>query len=373
MRAQGGRGSAGSIGLRVASWRQRRGVALNDLASRTRIPIADLRGLESGRDWVDRLQLLAALANGLRLDPSDLTGQPYAPSGDIQATVRAAAFRLRRHAAEGTARPVGGIDLADLSCRTADLQLAERSGDEYALAKAIPDVVAATDHAASSVTSSGEGKQVSRIRAEAHAAAAGLMRRLGYKDLSWTLLHRLRAEETGCPAVLVEEVRLLLDLGLAQRAADRALSGPPIPGLLFAAAVAHAVSGAPERADQKLTSAEALATEPREHAKVQASRVAVAVESGAFDEAHELARSVDLTSLTPADSTEFLMLAATAAARQGDVSTATALLSDADSSAPLRFRLHPFARDILAVLPSHADRAGDIELLGGLSERAGTV
>lgn len=352
--------SAGSIGQRVAWWRQRRGLGRGDLADGAGISVSALTSLEAGREWMDRRGLVVTLAARLRIDPGDLAGQPYPPIDDDHVDVLDAVFRLRRFTA-GQDQPVPETELFPA---VAQLIGAAHAGDEHTVALISPAVLAAADHGAA-IAAPGEQAQVSCLRAEAYAAAVGLVRRLGYKDLSWTLLHRLRAEEAAQPSVRLEKVRLLLDLGLARQAAARALDGPPVPDLLLTAALAWAASGDEVRAEQALVQVEVLPAEPAQQIK---TRAAVEVELGHYAAAREHARSVDVDDLDATDRVELQLIAATAAARQGDIDAAVALLTDADATAPLRFRLHPFARDILAVLPACA---GDVAPLRRLAERAG--
>ncbi|MEU9210641.1 helix-turn-helix domain-containing protein [Streptomyces sp. NPDC048415] len=88
--------AGGPIGARLAAWRRQRELTRDDLASRTGLGLDYLAELETGGEWVDRRGRLAVLANALRLDVADLTGQPYPPHGQEHAAVRAVAFHLRR-------------------------------------------------------------------------------------------------------------------------------------------------------------------------------------------------------------------------------------------------------------------------------------
>ncbi|GAB3004557.1 hypothetical protein GCM10023080_082760 [Streptomyces pseudoechinosporeus] len=92
----------GPIGERLAAWRVHRRLSQEDLASRAGLEVGYVASLETGADWMDRRGRLAALAGALRLDVSDLTGQPYPPSGADHAAVRAVAFHLRRRVLRGT-------------------------------------------------------------------------------------------------------------------------------------------------------------------------------------------------------------------------------------------------------------------------------
>ena len=53
--------------------------------------------------------------------------------------------------------------------------------------------------------------------------------------------------------------------------------------------------------------------------------------------------------------------------RRGDILAAAGLLEDAEHSAPLRIRLDPYARELLAVLPH---RTTDAAVAGRLREAA---
>ncbi|WP_416986146.1 helix-turn-helix domain-containing protein [Streptomyces sp. T028] len=68
------RHAGGPIGARLAAWRLRRGLTIDDLASRTGLELAYVAGLEAGGEWVDRRSPLAALAAALRLSGSGEVG-----------------------------------------------------------------------------------------------------------------------------------------------------------------------------------------------------------------------------------------------------------------------------------------------------------
>ncbi|MFD9434159.1 hypothetical protein [Streptomyces sp. NPDC060002] len=187
----------------------------------------DGTGLETGREWVDRRGRLAALAAALRLDVADLTGQPYPPLGQEHAAVRAVAFHLRRSLVRRQPDTAPGVLLEELAERTRAAARADSAGDEHHLALALPELIEAADRALAAAAGPGREEAV-RLRVDAHVLAAGLLRRLGYKDLAWMLLHRARPGTREPLPVLVEEVRLLNDFGLSQHPpASSAWTGRP--------------------------------------------------------------------------------------------------------------------------------------------------
>ncbi|WP_340375902.1 helix-turn-helix domain-containing protein [Streptomyces sp. SS7] len=363
--------AGGPIGARLAAWRRRRELTRDDLASRTGLELDYLVGLETGREWVDRRGRLAALATALRLDVADLTGQPYPPRGEEHAAVRAVAFHVRRSLVRRQADAAPGVLLEELVERTRAAARADAAGDEHHLALELPDLIETADRAMAAAAGPGWEEAV-RLRVDAHVLAAGLLRRLGYKDLAWMLLHRARPGTREPLPVLVEEVRLLIDLGLPEYAlarADRAEDAGADWELPALAAVAQAMAGRRLAAEQLLATAAERADGVREAALVIAARAAVAAEAGDAAEAADYARAADHAALDGAHRSSLLVVAAAAEARQNRADEAAARLIEADAAAPLRLRLDPFARDLVAAL---TDRTTvQAAALRDLAERAG--
>ncbi|MEU9290071.1 helix-turn-helix domain-containing protein [Streptomyces sp. NPDC048275] len=363
--------AGGPIGARLAAWRRRRGLTRDDLSSSTSLELDYLAGLEAGREWMDRRGRLAALATALRLDVADLTGQPYPPRGEEHAAVRAVAFHLRRRLVRRQADTAPGVLLEDLAERTRAAARADAAGDEHHLALALPELIEAADRAMAAAAGPGR-KEAVRLRVDAHVLGAGLLRRLGYKDLAWMLLHRARPGTLEPLPVLVEEVRLLIDLGLPEYAlarAERAKDAGADWEVAALAAVAQAMAGHRPEAEQLLATAAERATDARESSLVVAARAVVAAEYGDAGEAADHARTADQTALSGANRSGLLLVAAAAEARQGRADQAAARLVEADAVAPLRLRLDPFARDLVAAL---IDRTTvQAAAVRDLAERAG--
>ncbi|MFJ2841652.1 helix-turn-helix domain-containing protein [Streptomyces griseofuscus] len=365
--------AGGPIGARLAAWRCRRGLTRDDLASRTGLELDYLAGLETGREWVDRRGRLAALATALRLDVADLTGQPYLPRGEEHAAVRAVAFHLRRSLVRRQPDRVPGVLREELAEQTQAAVRADTAGDEHYLALVLPQLIEAADRAMAATTGLGREEAV-RLRVDAHVLAAGLLRRLGYKDLAWILLHRARPGTREPLPVLVEEVRLLIDLGLPEYALARAERAEDagadweVPAL---AAVAQAMAGRRPEAERLLATAVKRVADARESAMVIAARAAVAAEVGDATEAADHVRGTDHAALDGAHRSSLLVVAAAAEARQGRADQAAALLVEADAAAPLRLRLDPFARDLVAALIDRTIDTVQVAAVCDLAERAG--
>ncbi len=366
--------TGGSIGARLAAWRLRRGVPRNDLATCAGLDPGYVTELETGLEWVDRRRRLVALAAALRLDMADLTGQPYPPRGEEHAAVHAAAFHLRRHLARPSPDTAPGLLPEELAERIQAAAQADAAGDEHGLGLALPELIEAADAVVVAAASAAGREEAVQLRVQAHVLGAGLLRRLGYKDLAWMLLHRARPGTSEPLPVLVEEVRLLIDLGLPEYAlarAERAEGAGAGRDLAVLAAVAQAMAGERQRAELLLAAAAERSEGAQEFAMVVAARAAVAVEYGDAEEAVSHAYAADLAALSGAQRSQLLVVAASAEARRGRPDQAAARLVEADTAAPLRLRLDPFARELLAALTTRADDAAQAVAVWNLAEQVG--
>ena len=278
----------GPIGAAVEVWRVRRGLSQAELAGRSGLQLAAVQGLESGREWVDRRRVWAALAAALRVDPGELAGQPYPPVGAEHAEVRAVAHRLRKVLAavpQRSTEPATAV-VDELERLLASAVAANRAGNDHDLAVGAAELISTAERAVR-VTTGATREQAAVLRSHGHTVVAGLLRRLGYRDLAWLVLHRVRATglEPAGPLV-AEEVRLLLDLGLPEQAlgcVKRSGLGRRGVETSVLEAFAHAMAGRPERAGTGLDAAADLARDPGSRAAVTAARVAVATEGADVD------------------------------------------------------------------------------------------
>ncbi|MEU1516246.1 DNA-binding protein [Streptomyces sp. NPDC005811] len=369
MREVGDSSGVGPVGARLTTWRRYRGLARDDLASQAGLDLAYVAGLESGSDWIDRRGQLAALAAVLRLDIADLTGQPYPPRGDEHAAVRAVAFHLRRRLVRRPPAASSGPMLEELAVRTRAAVQADADGDEHRLALALPGLIETADQAAAS-----GHEEAERLRVQAHVLGAGLLRRLGYRDLAWMLLHRPGPGSRESLPVLFEEVRLLIDLGSpeyalarAERAED-AGEGAQLPALT---ALAHSMAGRRRQAEDVLDDAARQGASARDAAVLGAARAAVAAEDGDAEDAVALAGAVDHALLDGAQRSGLLVVTAAAEARRGRTGQAAARLDEADATAPFRLRLDPLARDLVAALAVRTTDPVQAAAVRNLAERTG--
>ncbi|MFI6112884.1 DNA-binding protein [Kitasatospora sp. NPDC051164] len=351
------------IGDRVAAWRARRGIAATELASSSGLANQLILDVEAGSDWVDRHRVLCSLAAGLRLDPADLTGQPYAPHGAQHGAVRAAAWHLRRHVVPtGPRAPhVPGRGRAELRSGAEEVSAAQAAGDEHTLALRLPALLELADQA---VAEEEGGPDAKAARTAVYVAAAALLRRLGYWDLAWSLLHR--AGPTAGDQLAAEEIRLLTSMALPEVAADRAeqhVATARSVGLLCAAALAHASAGRQHQTEALLGEAAARIDDEVEAAEVTVAKAGSAMQFGALDQVLELEAAAAL--MPPARRADLLLLGSAAWARGTDTGRAAERLAAAEDAAPLYIRLDPLARELL-----HALRARDTDGTGLLARMA---
>ncbi|MFE4332894.1 DNA-binding protein [Streptomyces sp. NPDC056831] len=337
-----------------------------ELAAATQLSERFLVALEEGTDWVDRHQVLRSLASALSLDTTDLTGQPYAPSGAEHAAVRAAAWHLRRHITNAATHEAveSARSLNDLPSQVRAVRNAEVAGDEHALALALPTLLNSVGRAAALRQAR---EDVAAARTTAYVAGAALLRRLGYWDLAWSLL-RQACPATGRPVplpILIEEVRLLVSMGLPDHAVarlERHEEGRDCVELLCAAALANAAVGERQRAELLLRDADERASSEEDSLAVAVARAGSAVEFGA---AGEVLMHLDTPSPTTAAArrADFLLLGATASARTGEPDRAVEQLMEAVKAAPLYVQLAPLARELLHVLPGRVRQSSSTEVL----------
>ncbi|MFF8992534.1 DNA-binding protein [Streptomyces sp. NPDC014983] len=343
-----------------------------DLARCAKLAEQLIIDIEAGRDWVDRHSVLCSLAGSLHLDPLDLTGQPYAPHGEQHATVRAAAWLLRRHLLH-SAPPTPAEwqkGRAGLLSAAEDVRGAQAAGDEHALALALPSLLVTADHSVSSEDV--DRPEAAAVRNLAYAAAAGLLRRLGFRDLAWSLLHRARPASGDGQVVEAEEVRLLTSMGMPGAAVDRAeqhFAAARSVALLCAAAFAHASAGQRLRAEHLLDEADRCASCAEEAAEVTVARASSAMQFGAWDQVLEQQEA--LAFMPPARRADLLLLAAGASARRGQINQAFDLLAAAEKAAALYVRLDPLARELLCALRARARKADSARELDRMAGRFG--
>jgi hypothetical protein len=112
------------------------------------------------------------------------------------------------------------------------------------------------------------------------AAAAGLLRRLGDRDLAWSLLYRARPADTDDQIAQAEWVWLLTSMGIPGTRADRAeryLAAARSVRSSCAAAFAHVTAGQRRQAEQLLDEAADRVADEGAAAKVTTARAGSAM------------------------------------------------------------------------------------------------
>ncbi len=336
-----------------------------DLAARADVPSQLIEDLEAGEEWVDRGRVLSSLAVGLRLDPAELTGQPYMPYGPGHSTVHSLGWYARRHlarmlSADGNGGEADEVRLAEL---TDGVRVADDDGELASAAQMVPALL----ELIGSPLPGDADHRIAALRAAAHVAVSRLLRRLGYRDLAWNLLSHACPPPEVRPAVLEEEVWLLLDMGQAELAVARARrESADVPAkVLLPLAVAHATLGREAESERLLASAQEKANSARQRSQVASAGAFAAAEVGAYDDV--LGRATGAACLPAGDHSALLVLTASARTRLGQYGAAVEDLAAAESLAPLHTRLNPLTRELVSVLPALAQEQA--EALGEIAAR----
>jgi hypothetical protein len=348
-------------------------MAVETLAQAAAVDTDRIEALESGVAWADRRGELQRIAGALSVTVPDLVGCPIEPIDVRHAAIHASAFHLRRTllGARAVRQRRDQRALEVMIARVAELPEAESSGDEAALAAALPDIVAALD-----VAADGTSDPTNHARITARALASGLLRRLGWLDLSWIMLEGLRPgdQETWSRRRL-DQARLLADLGaypLALVHAQAVVATVPRNGDgPIVVADLQARAGRVADAGTTLDRAEHAATDETDRARITVARLRLAVEAGLHreEEAARLAASIDFDLLPGADRALAGIAAASVQAVHGRLREAEELLLLGEESAPWRVRLDPLARDLIATLAARYESDGILRL----AQRAGLL
>ncbi|MEU1516247.1 helix-turn-helix transcriptional regulator [Streptomyces sp. NPDC005811] len=186
---------ARKIGERLRSARRQRGMSLRKLAERADVSVSYLSMVENGHRHLDRSSLITALAEALHIAPSELNGQPFAPSDPNASAAHEAIPALRlalmgiTMAAPPDRRPpqVPATVLAELVAQANRLYHAAEYGT---LAADLPSLLASL-HAAVEAADGAARLELLRLLADAyHPACTLLLKNLGYTDLAFIAVTR---------------------------------------------------------------------------------------------------------------------------------------------------------------------------------------
>ncbi|OLF12591.1 helix-turn-helix domain-containing protein [Actinophytocola xanthii] len=388
-----------TIGRRVRAVRLWRRMSLTATAGLAGFSPSYLSMIERGLRRVDRRSPLESLAAALRVSPSELTGQPYAPSavGDDHGSAAAEELRAVLRDIE-----IGALD--DLVPRRHPEELRQDvtavtaaclASDYARLADLVPALLAEGYRYADRARTT----EAWMLFASVLHSAFYLAKDLGHGDLAWMVASRLHrageAVSTPAWAALADFVRAHAvlgpgarerALGLADRSADTLVPDGGAAGEMFgmlnlSAALNCAVTGRPDRAREHLDEAARVAREVGEgtfagllfgERNVSIWRVAVALESGEGGRVPELARQVDVERVPSAgrQATFYCDVGRGLATLRGREDDAVAAFSRAEALAPQRMRTNPYVRESISELLTRG-RLGANRDLRGMAYRLG--
>jgi transcriptional regulator with XRE-family HTH domain len=188
----------GPVGERIAIYRRRRGLSQAVLAGLIGRSVSWLFQVERGIRAVDRMSVLIDLSRALKVDISELTGQPFAlaPNGGLEpeglADIRRVLMRYAQLPAAissgpgtVTARP----DLVRLRSRV-DTAWRLRQASRYGqLGRQIANLIADTEQA-TQYYHGDEQRTAFALLAETYQVARAMLRKLGDGHLAWIAADR---------------------------------------------------------------------------------------------------------------------------------------------------------------------------------------
>ncbi|MDT0326938.1 helix-turn-helix domain-containing protein [Nocardiopsis lambiniae] len=365
-----------SVGKRVARARKRRGLTQQGLSQRTNYARSHIAQVEAGHK-VATPAFVAAVADALKVEMSELYGQPY--RGDTPSTdrVHRSIPDLRRALAwsdlppelEGPARP-----LEALAVEVENAKQLRRRAWHVQLGDLLPAVMEELGHHAHET----DDPRAWRLLSDAHCAAGELSRRLGYSDLADSMFREAArfaslSRDPHLPLIITWRRALVLmnhgalaaAVRLLERCTERIEEGSPgdveVSGALHlrAAILAGRLGDASNAWEHFERAAEISARAGRPHlddystyfspANILIHGAAVATELGDHDEAVRRDAAIPanaLNSLARERRAHHLIDMSRVHLDQGRTGQALARLVEAERVAPQMTRYHPSARTV---------------------------
>ena len=263
-------GRARRIGQRVRAARRQRGLSLNALAQLAGLSLGFLSMVENGQRLLDRASHITALAEAMRISPSELMGAPLPP---VEAHGAAAHEMIPalRHTLMGISltTPPEHHGVAPptwlLAGKVADANRLYHAAEYGALAVTLPGLL--TDLATAVSASRGHDRRdLLRLLADAYYPACTLLlKNLGYIDLAFIAVTRAseaidELEDPLCRALsLFFRAHVLMSAGTPSQAVSEAAdamrlveSGPESPDAYALLGELHLISAAAIAQDRRL-------------------------------------------------------------------------------------------------------------------------
>jgi transcriptional regulator with XRE-family HTH domain len=188
----------GPVGERIAIYRRRRGLSQAVLAGLIGRSVSWLSQVERGIRAVDRMSVLIDLSRALKVDISELTGQPFAlaPNGGLEpeglADIRRVLMRYSQLPAAISSAPstvTAPPDLARLRSRV-DTAWRLRQASRYGqLGRQIANLIADAEQA-TQYYHGDEQRLAFALLAETYQVARAMLRKLGDGHLAWIAADR---------------------------------------------------------------------------------------------------------------------------------------------------------------------------------------
>jgi transcriptional regulator with XRE-family HTH domain len=392
-----------SIGARIRSCRQFRGMSLETLAGLAGISTSFLSMAENGLRSLNNRHHVAAIADALKVSVTDLTGQPYSPGNDKVMTevhsglavVRDTLARRSLYFSEGTGARSVPV-LREETQKIADLRSAGK------LVEAVRRLPGILDELHEAFASRDRRQEVAETVMIALDTTRGIARAVGHHALALVAAERERdaAEATEDPVWIAfadwKRAHNLFPLGgfrralaLSLHAADEldrhGLSGVALEmyGMLHLnAALAQTCISGPSGGADHLDEAGAIALRTGEaHSfrlwfgptNVGIWRMSVAVESGDGGRAAEIAESIE-PRIIPSRGRQkdyYLELGRGLAQDHKNDRAALQALRKAEDLAPQETRSNPLVRDVVSSMLARARRDAAGRELRGIAYRMG--
>lgn len=383
------------IGMRIRRFREMAGMTQAELAEAVHLARETISRIENGSHPVSKRSVLYAFAKALRVNITDLTGQPIEPRHQDELLIHSTARAVREALCgpDGWAMPRDVNQLQHLADRAAKARMA---GDWAKLADCLPPLIAESEHYMETRPTTSIVNMASTTLVEGLMTASLALKPMGFVDLA--LLLAKRAEYVALAYAEGSSYEAAAKFALAQatmaagsrerslRIAERAIDSMRFgrttthdpdftwPGMLHLhVAMCSASLGEPGRAEEHLRQAAELAErstlEDAWHmeftpANVALWRVGVALENGTPELAPELGMRIVPSSLRTSQRKARLYLdVARGLFAMEDWGGAAINLLRAEQVASTEVVLRPQAREMVAhMLRQGAEDARLLEL-----------
>ncbi len=393
------------LGSRIAYWRERRGMTQLLLADRIGRSKSWIEKVEAGKRSANRLPILQAICEELRIDLPVLIGNDLPRDtrdciDDVQVELIRASLE-RYDAIVSEVPDAFTIDIQRMRRQVAYIWSAFELADYQVVSRTLPDLLLAAQRSYATT----QTRETTRILAEVYQIAASTLRKLGEYELAWLAADRgvALAEREGDPTITAltgfRVANALMSIGRAKAAYDlnvtyasrlqpmlrtdgiRSVYGH----ILLQAAMAAASGGNATGVRDMISTAMGIARHVPDQANhyrlsfgpvnVGLHHVAALVNLGEGGLAVEAAAGIDETgirALRRERRATYLIDIARGYSQSGKRAEAVEKLLEAEALAPREVNCRPIARSTIENL-LHRSRGNPSSPLRSLAERSGVT